>query len=68
MNIHNALVSLSDFIDDSDPDTDMPNIVHAFQTAEAIRLDYPDLDWFHVTGLIHDLGKVKKIEVPSKVI
>ncbi|KAI7748106.1 hypothetical protein M8C21_007836 [Ambrosia artemisiifolia] len=27
-------------------------------TAEAIRKDYPDEDWLHLTALIHDLGKV----------
>uniref|UniRef100_A0A251SX95 Inositol oxygenase n=1 Tax=Helianthus annuus TaxID=4232 RepID=A0A251SX95_HELAN len=27
-------------------------------TAEAIRKDYPDQDWLHLTALIHDLGKV----------
>ncbi|KAA8540322.1 hypothetical protein F0562_024759 [Nyssa sinensis] len=26
--------------------------------AEAIRKDYPNEDWLHLTGLIHDLGKV----------
>ena len=49
---------LNDFIDESDPDVDVPNIVHAFQTAERIREHHPDLDWLHLTGLIHDLGKV----------
>lgn len=61
MNIKDALLKLNDLIDESDPDSDLPNIVHAFQTAENIRKDYPDDDWFHLTGLIHDLGKVKKI-------
>ena len=49
---------LNDLIDESDPDSTMPNIVHAFQTAERIRHSHPDRDWFHLTGLIHDLGKV----------
>lgn len=53
-----ALVKLNDLVDESDPDVDIPNIVHAFQTAERIRKDYPDDDWFHLTGLIHDAGKV----------
>lgn len=57
-NIKDALEKLNDLVDESDPDVDMPNIVHAFQTAEKIREDHPDLDWFHLTGLIHDLGKV----------
>lgn len=36
----------------------MPNIVHAFQTAERARAAHPDEDWFHLTALVHDLGKV----------
>jgi len=53
-----ALDKLNDLVDESDPDLDLPNIVHAFQTAERIRKDYPDFDWFHLVGLIHDLGKI----------
>lgn len=53
-----ALEKLNDLIDESDPDVDMPNIVHAFQTAEEIRAKHPQHDWFHLTGLIHDLGKI----------
>jgi len=56
--IMDALVRLNDLVDESDPDADIPNIVHAFQTAERIRADFPQDDWFHLTGLIHDLGKV----------
>lgn len=56
--IKNALIRLNDLVDESDPDTDLPNIVHAFQTAERIRQDHPEDDWFHLIGLIHDLGKV----------
>lgn len=59
MTIKDALIKLNDLYDESDPDTDLPNIVHAFQTAEKVREAHPDLDWFHLTGLIHDLGKVK---------
>ncbi|XP_035742020.1 inositol oxygenase-like [Vespa mandarinia] len=58
LTIKDALIKLNDLIDESDPDTNLPNIVHAFQTAESIRKDHPDLDWFHLTGLIHDLGKI----------
>merc|ERR1719189_2241288 len=53
-----ALEMLNDLVDESDPDTDLPNIVHAFQTAERIREDHPDKEWFQLVGLIHDLGKV----------
>lgn len=56
--ILDALEKLNDLVDESDPDNSIPNIVHAFQTAERIRIEHPDEDWFHLTGLIHDLGKV----------
>lgn len=36
----------------------MPNSVHLFQTAERIREAHPDNEWFQLTGLIHDVGKV----------
>jgi inositol oxygenase len=49
---------LDDIIDESDPDTQQPQIVHALQTAEACRKARPDDDWFHLTGFIHDLGKI----------
>ena len=48
---------LSDFVDLSDPDLDLPNKHHLFQTAEGIRKDgHPE--WMQVVGLIHDLGKI----------
>jgi inositol oxygenase len=53
-----ALDKLNDLVDESDPDIDLPNSVHAFQTAERIREQYPNDEWFQLTGLIHDLGKV----------
>jgi len=56
--IMEALEMLNNLVDESDPDLDLPNIVHAFQTAERIRKDHPDKEWFHLIGLIHDLGKV----------
>ncbi|KAB7494430.1 Inositol oxygenase [Armadillidium nasatum] len=56
--IMEALEKLNDLVDESDPDIDLPNIIHAYQTAEMIREKHPDLDWFHLTGFIHDLGKV----------
>lgn len=58
LTIMEALQKLNSLIDESDPDSDLPNIVHAFQTAERIRAAHPNEDWFHLTGLIHDLGKV----------
>ncbi|KAK6627451.1 hypothetical protein RUM44_009928 [Polyplax serrata] len=56
--VMDTLYSLNNLIDESDPDLNLPNIVHAFQTAERIRKEHPNEDWFHLTGLIHDLGKV----------
>ena len=47
---------------------DIPNSVHAFQTAERIREIHPDKPWFHVTGLIHDLGKVMAMWGEPQVI
>ena len=57
--IMEALEMLNNLVDESDPDIDIPNIAHAFQTAERIREVYPDKGWYQLTGLIHDLGKVQ---------
>ena len=57
MGIWEAMNYLNQLVDDSDPDTELPQIAHAMQTAEAIRAEgHPD--WFILTGLIHDMGKV----------
>lgn len=57
MGIWEAMQQLEALVDDSDPDTDLSQIQHALQTAEAIRQGgHPN--WFILTGLIHDLGKV----------
>merc|ERR1711976_1099720 len=56
-----VLEALNSLVDESDPDVDIPNSVHAFQTAERIREIHPDKDWFHITGLIHDIGKIMAI-------
>ncbi|VFQ83232.1 unnamed protein product [Cuscuta campestris] len=58
MSIWECCELLNDVVDDSDPDLDEPQIQHLLQTAEAIRKDYPNEDWLHLTALIHDLGKV----------
>lgn len=49
---------LDNLVDDSDPDNELPNSIHDFQTAERIRQSWPDHDWFHLVGLLHDVGKV----------
>ncbi len=57
MGIWQAMEFLNTLVDDSDPDTDLSQIEHLMQTAEAIRRDgHPR--WFILTGLIHDLGKI----------
>jgi hypothetical protein len=45
----------------ADPDTDLPNSVHAYQTAERARELHPDKDWLHLVGLIHDVGKMMAV-------
>ena len=57
MGIWEAIEYLNTLVDDSDPDTDLSQIDHNLQAAEAIRRDgHPD--WFQLVGLVHDLGKV----------
>ncbi|XP_007094075.2 inositol oxygenase isoform X1 [Panthera onca] len=58
MTVLEAVAMLDGLVDESDPDVDFPNSFHAFQTAEGIRKAHPDKDWFHLVGLLHDLGKV----------
>lgn len=57
MGIWEACEYLNELIDESDPDTDLSQLEHLLQTSEAIRADgHPD--WFVLSGLIHDLGKI----------
>lgn len=58
MSIKKALLLLEDFIDPSDPDLDIENSIHAYQTAEKIREKYPKNKEYQIIGLIHDLGKI----------
>ncbi|GMT25017.1 hypothetical protein PFISCL1PPCAC_16314, partial [Pristionchus fissidentatus] len=58
MTVMECLELLSGFLDESDPDVDEPNLLHAYQTAERLRVAYPDKPWMHLAGLLHDLGKV----------
>jgi inositol oxygenase len=61
LNIWDALESLNNFVDSSDPDITLPNYYHLIQTAEGIRkADLPD--WLQVIGLIHDLGKIQYLD------
>ena len=57
MSIWEACEYLNTLVDESDPDTDLSQIQHLMQTAEAIRRDgHPR--WMVMTGFLHDLGKV----------
>ena len=58
MTIKEVLSRMDNFIDPSDPDLDVPNSIHAYQTAERIRNKYPQDKEYQITGLIHDLGKI----------
>jgi inositol oxygenase len=57
MSIFEALDFLNTLVDDSDPDIELDQLQHLLQTSEAIRADGHE-DWFVLTGLLHDLGKV----------
>lgn len=68
MGIWEMLEMLSKLVDQSDPDTDLSQLQHALQTAESIRKKYPgeEYDWFALTGLIHDLGKIMALSPKMK--
>ena len=55
MSIWECCELLNDVVDESDPDLDEPQIEHLLSTAEAIRKDYPNEDWLHLTPLIHGI-------------
>ncbi len=57
MSVWEAMDQLEVIVDDSDPDTDLSQIAHNLQTAEACRRDGRER-WFILSGLLHDLGKV----------
>ena len=57
MTIWEAFEALKGYVDSSDPDSELPNLEHMLQTAEAIReAGHPD--WMILCGLIHDMGKI----------
>jgi inositol oxygenase len=57
LGVWQAIELLDRVVDESDPDTDLSQLEHALQTAEALRADGAPR-WLILTGLIHDLGKV----------
>lgn len=48
---------LNHLVDISDPDLDLPNVIHGLQAAEAAKEDGQP-DWMILTCLIHDFGKI----------
>jgi inositol oxygenase len=58
MTVWEALSCLDQIVDESDPDTENSQLKHAFQTAETLRMLFPEKEWMPLVGLIHDLGKV----------
>lgn len=60
MSVWAAMELLAHIVDDSDPDIDLPQMDHAFQTAERLRAA-GEPRWLVLTGLIHDLGKVLRV-------
>lgn len=75
MSLWQALTKLDALLDESDPDLDLPNSIHALQVAEAIRkdlsglakargVDERSLDWLVLVGLLHDIGKVDALLRP----
>lgn len=60
MSIWEAIDQLNQLVDESDPDIDLPQCYHLYQTAEALRRDgHPR--WLILAGFIHDLGKILAI-------
>lgn len=57
MTVWEAIEKLDTLLDESDPDTELSQVQHLLQTAEAMRRDGRPR-WMQVTGLIHDLGKL----------
>jgi len=60
LGIWDAFELLEEIIDESDPDLNGNQVIHALQTSEKIREKYPDekYDWLVLVGFIHDMGKI----------
>jgi inositol oxygenase len=57
MSLWEAMRLLDTVIDESDPDLNLPQSYHSYQTAEALRRGgFPR--WLVLTGFIHDMGKI----------
>lgn len=58
MSIWEAMTKLEELVDMSDPDFHSQQSMHAYLTAESLRKRFPEEDWLHLVGLLHDMGKV----------
>jgi inositol oxygenase len=56
MDLWDMMEKLNSLVDVSDPDLNLPNIIHLLQTSEGMRKEGRP-DWMQLCGLIHDLGK-----------
>jgi inositol oxygenase len=57
MHIWKIAEHLNKLVDISDPDLTLPNIIHAFQSAEYAK-ECGEPDWMIFTCFIHDFGKI----------
>ena len=57
MTVWEAMEKLDSMVDDSDPDTELSQLMHLVQTAEAMRRDGKPR-WMQAAGLVHDVGKL----------
>jgi inositol oxygenase len=60
LTIREAMDLLGQCRDASDPDVDGSNLMHAYQTAERMRVA-GEPEWMQFAGLIHDLGKIRML-------
>jgi len=58
LTVWEAMDMLNSFVDASDPDFSEAQSHHAYLTAEDLRERFPEHDWLHLCGLLHDMGKI----------
>lgn len=68
LTVWEMLELLDQVVDESDPDTDFTQLDHALQTAQSMKIEFPDekYDWLHLTAFIHDLGKIMAVTDEAK--
>ena len=65
LTIDEIFEKLEDFVDISDPDVSLPNLVHLYQSAEMSRKDNQP-EWFQFITLLHDIGKIMYLKGDDK--